>query len=186
MCIEMWVGCAVLTKEWVRLGFTGKACECKLGGRYIPDGDLTRPEVQIDLQDDLPNRRVYHSHLAVTCTTWIPLRALGGRTPTSRTRELPQGDGTLPDEVAGNREVAIAFWYILSCLQLGVFFALEHPIPSRLWLLPFISYILKVCHSVFIIDLDQCAWVKRPGDWEPHHGDVRTKRGPDSLPITHT
>ena len=58
--------------------------------------------------------------------------------------------------------------------------ALEHPIPSRLWLLPFISYILKVCHSVFIIDLDQCAWVKRPGDWEPHHGDVRTKRGPDS------
>ena len=79
--------------------------------------------------------------------------------------------------MAGNQEVAIAFWYILTCLQLGVFFALEHPIPSRLWLLPFISYILKVCHGVFIIDLDQCAWVKRPGDWEPHHGDARTKKG---------
>lgn len=116
MCIEMWAGCAILTKELVRLDFTGKAYECKPDGRYIPDGDLTRPEVQVDLYDDLQNRRVYHSHLAATFTTWIPLRALGGRTPTSRTRELPQGDGALLDELAGNQEVAIAFWYILTCL----------------------------------------------------------------------
>ena len=91
------------------LGFTGKAYECKPDGRYIPDGDLTRPEVQVDLYDDLQNRRVYHSHFAVTCIAWIPLRALGGRTPISRTREPPQGDGTLLDEVAGNQEVALAF-----------------------------------------------------------------------------
>ena len=58
MCIEMWAGCAILTKEWVRLGFTGKAYESKPDGRYIPDGDLTRPEVQVDLYDDLQNRRV--------------------------------------------------------------------------------------------------------------------------------
>ena len=62
MCIEMWAGCAVLSKEWVRVGFTGKAYECKPNGHYLPDGDITRPEVQIDLQDDLHNRRVYHSH----------------------------------------------------------------------------------------------------------------------------
>ena len=137
---------------------TGKAYECQPEGRYLPDGDLTRQEVQIDLYDDLINGRVYHSHLAVTCTTCVPLRALGGETPTSRNRDLPQGDGTLTDEIAGNLEVSVALWYILTCLDLGMFFALEHPIPGRIWLLPVIAFILETYDSVFLIDLDPVSY----------------------------
>ena len=62
LCVEMWAGCAILTKEWVRLGFTGKAYECKPEGRYLPDGDLIREQVQTDLHDDLTCGRVYHAH----------------------------------------------------------------------------------------------------------------------------
>ena len=136
-----------------------------------------RPDVQNGLHDDVVSGLVFHTHVAVTCTTWTLLRALGGRTPTSRTRELPQGDGTIPAEVTGNQEVAVALWYIFLCVRNGVFFCLEHPIVSRIWLLPAIQWLLQNVEGVFCIELDQCAWVKRPGDWEPQDGDVRTKKG---------
>ena len=42
-CVELWAGCAILTKEWVRLGFVGKPYECQRQGQYRPDGDLSRP-----------------------------------------------------------------------------------------------------------------------------------------------
>ena len=73
--------------------------------------------------------------------------------------------------------MAVAFWYILMCIKYGVFFCMEHPITSRVWLLPFMQWLLATYDSFFCIELDQCAWVKRPGDWEPQDGDVRTKKG---------
>ena len=81
--VETWAGSAMLSKEWVRLGFTVKAHECLPDGVYLPDGDLSRPQVQAELHDDITSGRVYHAHVAVTCTTWAIVRALGGRTPVS-------------------------------------------------------------------------------------------------------
>ena len=77
LCVETWAGCASLIQEWVRLGFTGKAYECKPDGQYLPEGDVTRPEVQKELQEDVVQGSVYHAHIAVTCTTWGTLRGLG-------------------------------------------------------------------------------------------------------------
>ena len=172
LCVETWAGCAILSKEWIRLGFIGKAYENKLDGQYLPDSDLLRPDVQNNLADDVENGRVFHAHVAVSCTTWTQLRALGGKTPVSRTRELPQGDGTIPAEVAGNQEMAVALWYILRCIRKGLFFCLEHPIASRMWRLALVQWLLSTFESMFCIDLDQCAWVKRPGDWEPQDGSA--------------
>ena len=39
---------------------------------------------------------------------------------------------------------------------------MEHPWTSRVWKLPIIAFLLG-SGTVFLIELDQCAWVKRPG-----------------------
>ena len=53
LCVETWAGSAMLSKEWVRLGFAVKAYECLPDGVYLPDGDLSPPQVQAELQDDI-------------------------------------------------------------------------------------------------------------------------------------
>ena len=69
LCVETWAGCAIASKEWIRLGFVGKAYESNSDGKYLPDGDLLRPDVQTGLHDDVVSGLVFHTHLAVTCTT---------------------------------------------------------------------------------------------------------------------
>ena len=72
--------------------------------------------------------------------------------------------------------MAIALWLMYFCMKYGVYFSFEHPKPSRAWFLPFIQT-LKTMQGILTLELDQCAWGKRPGDWDPvREGDVRTKK----------
>ena len=99
----------MLSKEWRRLGFTGKAFECRPNEQYLPDGDLCRPQVQSELYEDVMGGHVYYSLVAVTCTTWTLVRALGGYTPVSRNRDRPEGYGTVPAEVDANKDMGVAW-----------------------------------------------------------------------------
>ena len=38
------------------------------------------------------------------------------------------------------------------------------------------KYVIKVLELV-VVGLDQCAYGKRPPDWTPDHGDLRTLKG---------
>ena len=71
-------------------------------------------------------------------------------------------------------------WFFWECLRCGVYVSLEHPLSSRLWKPPLAKHILALEGTV-AVDLDQCAWGKRPVDWGPSQGDVRTLRGTQDL-----
>ena len=79
-------------------------------------------------------------------------------------------------EHVANRGMAVAIWLIFLCVTHGVFFTFEHPKTSRVWKLPAIMFLLSL-ESVFQVELDQCAWGKRAGDWSPDKGDVRVRKG---------
>ena len=175
MFMEAFAGSAVLTQELVRLGFTGRAYECSPDGPkgdYLPEGDIERPENQNEIAEAIVNDKVFQLHASPSCTTWTPFQALN---ETTRTLDRPEGDGTLEKEVEGNRLMAISLFLVIMCIAYGVFFTLEHPKPSRVWRLPLVLFLLTL-PGIFLVEFDQCAWVKRPGDWDPAHGDVRTKK----------
>ena len=69
LCAETRASSAVLSKEWLRLGFTGKAYECRPNDQYLPEGDLCRPQIHVVKYDDIVGGLVYHVRVAVTCTT---------------------------------------------------------------------------------------------------------------------
>jgi len=172
-CAETWAGDASITTELVRVGFTGRAYEFQPHGKHgdiLPEGDVERPENQAELAAKISGGELYSLHLAPDCSSWSLVQNLN---LTTRTLELPQGDGSLEHEKTGNRRMSIALWLIWTCIRDGVFFVMEHPLTSRVWKLPFVQYLIHVL-KVFVVDLDQCAFGKRPSDWVPTQGDVRT------------
>ena len=60
----------------------------------------------------------------------------------------------LDREVEGNRLAAIAWWLVIICITRGIFFTLEHPLPSRFWRLPLVLFILALA-GIYFIELDQ-------------------------------
>jgi len=174
LCAETWAGVAGLSQQLTRMGFTVRAYERSPTGKtsYLAEGDVERPENQAELADLITTRQLYNLHVAVDCKSWTPFQNLN---KTTRTLELPQGDGTLEHEKIGNQGMAIALWLILLCVTYGVFFTLEHPKTSRVWRLPIVLFLLSLT-GMYLMDIDQCAWAKRPGDWDPSQGDVRTRK----------
>ena len=105
-------------------------------------------------------------HVAPDCTSMSIIQNLNECT---RTMDMPQGDGTLASEVRGNELAALPLWFFWGCLRYGVCASLEHPLSSRLWQLPLAKHILAL-EGIVAVDLDQCAWGKRPADWDPSQG----------------
>jgi len=171
---EAWAGGAGMSQQCIRVGFTARAYECSPDGpkSYLPEGDIEREENQTELAEMISSRKLYNLHVGITCTSWTPFQ---NANKTTRTMDLPQGDGSLEHERVGNQSMAVALWLVVLCISHGVFFSMEHPKPSRCWHLPLLIFILGLV-GVYIIDLDQCAWCKRPGDWDPTQGDIRTRK----------
>ena len=71
--------------------------------------------------------------------------------------------------------MAHATFFIYECLRAGSYFALEHPKGSKAWLLPFMGWLLTL-PDIFLIELEQCAFGKRPSDWTAAQGDVRERK----------
>ena len=125
----------------VRVGFTGRAYECAPDGPrgvYLPEGDISRPENQHELAGQIDKGTIFQLHSSPSCGGWTPFGILNG---TTRSLDLPRGDGTLEREVEGNRLVAISIWVVIRWILGGVFFTMEHPLPSRLWRLPLMQFI---------------------------------------------
>ena len=174
---EAWAGVAValLVGEMIRLGFTGGAYECAPTGKdsYLPEGDIERRENQVELDEKISSRTLYQLHLAPCCTSGSLAQNLN---TTTRTLETPECDGSLEHELRGNASMAVALWLFWRCLLHGVYVTFEHPIASRVWALPFMKYVTKGLDLV-VVDPDQCAYGKRPSDWTPDQGDLRTLKG---------
>ena len=152
---ETWAGCAILTTELIRVGFVGRAYESRPHDAvHLPEGDVSRAENQSELENKIVTRQLYQLHNAPDCSSWSIIQNLN---KTSRTADCPQGDGKYEHEVRGNSSIAIAMWLIWLCICHGVFFAIEHPLLSRIWKLPFFRYLIEIL-KLFVIDLDQCAY----------------------------
>ena len=172
--IEGWAGSAGLTAECARYGFTCRAYEIKPSKEDNPiqEGDILKPENLDEVLHKIANNEVYHAQLAPNCKRWSPLQNLSGQN--LRTKENPtRTDGNPEDEYA-NKEMSTALLIIYTCLQHGVSFALEHPKLSKAWYLAFMQALALVT-GVFFVDLDMCAFYKRPQFWTPADGDVRVQ-----------
>ena len=177
-CVEAFAGTAILTQTLAQAGFDVRAYEVRppIGphgeGVDVLESDLERAEVLAELEEELIKKCIYYLHISFPCSSWTPFQSLNGST---RTLELPQGDGTLPREVKGNLQASLSFRLLLLCIKHGVFFTLEHPSKSRFWKLPLTQYILAL-EGIFLHEVDECAWGKRPSDWNSTQGDIRTQR----------
>ena len=175
LVIDCMCGAAGLSRECVRFGFTSRAFEKfpEPKGAELPEGDLLRPENRHWCCEQIVQKTVYHVALGPDCSTFSSLSHLTAGLCT-RTREMPQGDGLNEREKAGNQTFATALWLCYMCVRSGVSFALEHPSGSKAWQFCLIRELLEKGH-VFEIKVDQCAWGKRPSDWNPVQGDIRTR-----------
>ncbi|CAE8584544.1 unnamed protein product [Polarella glacialis] len=174
--VEAFAGSAVLCREFLRIGFTGRAFErYPLGtGDHIADGDLSTIENQSLLKRLLLAGKIFHLHLAPDCKTFGPLNNYNPNA--TRTMECPQGTGGNENENEGNRGVSIAIWLMCLALAAGVFFGFEHPIRSKVWKLPFFIWLMS-SGFVLVIEYDGCAWGLRPHNWHPELGDIRVQKG---------
>jgi len=71
--------------------------------------------------------------------------------------------------------MAHAIVLICACLVAGCFFSMEHPKASKAWRLPFFVFLISLA-GIYVVELDQWAHGKRPGDWDASQGDVRVKK----------
>ena len=133
---------------------------------------MTRPEIVDEIAGPLRDGSVYQIHSSLDCSSWGQLMSLN---PHSRNKERRAGDGILENEKQGNISMAHAIHYTCLCLMLGVFFSIETPKLSRAWHLPFFVWLFTL-RSIYVIEIDQCAFGKRPSDWHPDSGDVRVRK----------
>ena len=181
LCAECMGGSAVLSQQLVRFGFMTRCFEKYPdgpAGAPLAEGDLGRVENQRDLGTLVINRKVYHVHLSPDCGSFsISMNA--NPNLCTRTKDKPQGDGTLPKEVQGNITFAEALWILWLCVRYGVSVSLEHPTQSKAFYFQLLAFLLDNGY-LFKVVYDSCAWYKRPADWNPAKGDLRVQ-GPSTL-----
>jgi len=181
-CREMMCGSAHLTAEWTRYAFECRAYERRVpaadGSSYQPEGDLALPSVLTQVVKETIEKTVYHDHFSPSCGTFsIMQNANKNRT---RTPEMPQGSGANPDEVEGNLGIVLCIFLISCCMVYGVFFAIEHPINSYMWKLPFFKWLIALSAlnvGIYVVEFDACAYGARPPGYKLSDGDVRNKKG---------
>jgi len=170
--VETWGGSCVLSAAMLAHSFVCRAYEkTPIGPGAEPQdrGDLFSVVNQTNIRRDIETKHTFLQHQAPTCASWSAIQNLNGST---RTAERPEGDGTLEREELGNKEVALALWFIFLCVSFGVLFSLEHPRGSRLWNLPLVLFLMSLA-GIRVIDLDGCAFGLRPPNWNVSSGDVR-------------
>ena len=117
---ETWAGSAVFTTELVRLGFIGRAYECAPQGvdTHLPEGDIMRKDNQDELMHQIEKDELYALHEAPDCSSWSLMQNMN---KTTRTLDLPQGDGTLAHDIRGNESMAVALWLFWELFTLRYF-----------------------------------------------------------------
>ena len=179
LCVEAFSGHSGLSQNFSRFGFAVRAyerCQQTNSGDPLPEGDIGLSENQIALGTKIINKEVYQLHLSPASYTFTA-HVFGH--PSTRSRECPGGDDTVPQETQANLTFAIALWLFYLCVRHGVFVSLDHPRNSKSWRFKLWTMLFALS-DVYQIAFDACAWCQRPHNWMPQQGDVRTN-GPTLL-----
>ena len=170
---ELWSGSCVLSASMLSYGFLCRAFEKEptglIGEETQDRGDLGLFGNQSLIRRSIESALVWLLHMSPPCGPWSLIQNFAGST---RTSDLPQGDGSREVEVVGNKQMAQCLWYIFLCLRFGCLFSFEHPRGTRALLLPLFKFVLELA-GVRLIDYDGCAHGLRPPGWNSSQGDIR-------------
>jgi hypothetical protein len=152
--LELFAGAGGLTAALKNRGFLTLAYELyDEENNEQPEFDLSKWEVVLEVLQMLRSGMIKFVHLGTPCESFSILRQLFGSS--TRTKALPEGDGTCPKEVLGNRLAKHSAAVIQTALRHGVWFTLENPDRSLLWAQDCIKS-LGLRKGVRCIRFDQC------------------------------
>ena len=144
-CLELFSGCAVLSRTFCQHGFAAEAWDIE----YNSFCDLSNPEVLTSILDRIRAREFSYVHLGTPCTTWSRARRDDGRGPPPLRDDHANLFGfsqlTTTDQSKvrmGNSLLNISIEVFLACMEANVAVSMENPASSRIWLTPDIQTLL--------------------------------------------
>ena len=164
--LELYAGGGVLSKHLKAKGWETMPVDIKDGW------DLLDPGTQEEIIRLIRSKQVDLVHLAPVCTSFCI--AYYGPWITSgctRSSSNPQGNGTVPKEVTGNRHVHFICRVIDACNESGTAWSMEQPQTSLMWLMPGVAS--RISHG-FLAHFCMCMYgmlYKKPttfagsGEW---------------------
>ncbi len=121
-------------------------------GVYDPFSDIMLDDVFVNLKREASEAVNNHWHFATPCSSFSLLQNLNGG---SRTKQLPQGDGSLDREILGNELLRRSLVLIRLLAKGGNTWSLENPGTSYLFHMPSVKQLMSRV-SVSVAILDQC------------------------------
>jgi hypothetical protein len=160
--LELFAGQGGLSRALGRRGFKVLAYELfDEAGNEQPEFDLSRWSVVLEVLRMLRSGMIKFVHLGTPCESFSVLRQCFGSS--TRTVDRPEGDGSCPKEVLGNRLARHSAAVIRTALQCDVWFTLENPDRSMLWQQASIRALARL-QDVRRIKFDQCCFgLRDPG-----------------------
>ena len=150
---ELFAGCAALTTALKGAGLrvgVGRLFECYTSGCYDMKSDLTRIDVVEALERDILSGDIYYLRFGTPCSSWGPA---GRPNHGTRSKNTPEGDGSLKRETLGNMQAEQTAELCRALIKANGHFSIENPAGSYLFdfkavydlasLTP--SYMIKFC-----------------------------------------
>lgn len=150
---EIFAGSAHLTKTFKARGIfqVEPPFEILHKGEYNKDGDILDDKTFNSLCAAACAPRQYW-HFGFPCGSFSLMQNMNG---SSRSKDNPLGDGTIPREVKGNEIMHRAIYLCQLLHQHGSFFALENPLTSYAWRTPAVCKLIQGCNCQQVA-FDQC------------------------------
>lgn len=160
--LELFSGAGGLSRALGEKGFAVLAYELfDEDGCEQPEFDLSKWDVVLEVLAMLRSGMIKFVHLGTPCESFSVLRQCFGSS--TRTAQCPEGDGTCPKEVLGNRLAKHSAAVIRTALQYNIWFTLENPDRSMLWQQASIKALSRKT-DVRCIKFDQCCFgLRDPG-----------------------
>lgn len=135
-------------------------------GKYIACNDMDLAEVRDCLWQEAVAGYYAYTHFGIPCTGWASMNQVNGGT---RTLDRPEGCDPVPmtpykeraraREKKANRQAEYIAEFCIMCHQHGIFFSIENPVPSHLWLCKSFQRLKRVLGKDFYeVTFHQCAF----------------------------
>ena len=183
---EGFAGCARLTQYMNRQGVpTGRPCEPypskdnsrRHRSRYIRINDLCQPDVVAGIVRDIEGKLYVYWHFGICCAGWGKANTMNGGT---RSQDCPMGGSggreVLDRERESNDQAHVVCMLCLLLHQHGMYFSMENPFDSFLWVSDPVLHLLKqVGEAACVVHFCQCAYgLKLPGSTKNQYCKKRT------------
>ena len=132
--------------------YVDRPLEAYPNGKYDITQDILNDDVFAQLWYSITGDSYWH--FGMPCASFSILNALSSGT---RTRDLPQGDGSRDSEVHGNRILARMILLIKRIQQVGGQWSIENPLSSFLWRMPEVKALSRK-ELVYEVRFDQCMY----------------------------